>query len=156
MYTIRGVCTCEMQSLSAWGLQQDFWRWQLRVCHTHRLRTDPTDLWEKPKAHSRQLKLPKQKVRSSCELPSPRAEASLLPQMEWLSMLSPEFARGTASSSLSSPCPWDVQSSAAFNQLMLKPKSSGTTLWTSSASLTELEILFLPLKSLRKTDSLAF
>lgn len=41
MYTIRGVCTCEMQSLSAWGLQQDFWRWQLRVCHTHRLRTDP-------------------------------------------------------------------------------------------------------------------
>lgn len=122
----------------------------------HRPRLQGTDLWEKPKAHSRQLKLPKQKVRSSCELPSPRAEASLLPQMEWLSMLSPEFAWGTVSSSLSSPCPWDVQSSAAFSQLMLKPRSSGTTLWTSRASLTELEILFLPLKSPRKTDYLAF
>lgn len=124
----------------------------------HRPRLQGTDLWEKPKAHSRQLKLPKQKVRSSCELPSPRAEASLLPQIQpgVAQHVNPEFARGTASSSLSSPCPWDMQSSAAFSQLMLKPKSSGTTLWTSSASLTELEILFLPLKSLRKTDSLAF
>lgn len=41
MYTIRGVYTREMQSLSASGFQQDFWRSQLCVCHMHRLRTDP-------------------------------------------------------------------------------------------------------------------
>lgn len=124
----------------------------------HRPRLQRTDLWEKPKSHTRHLKLPKQKVRSICELPSPRAEASLLPQIHpgVAQHISPELARGTASSSLSSPCPGDMQSSVAFSQLTLKPRSSGTTLWTSQASLTELEILFLPLKSLRKTDYLAF
>lgn len=129
-----------------------------RAPPAHRPRLQRTDLWAKPKPHTRQLKLPKQKVRSICELPSWRAEASLLPQTHpgLAQHFSPELARGTANSSVSCPCPRDTQSSAAFSQLTVKPRSSGSTLWTSQASLTKLEILSLPLKSLRKMDYLAF